>query len=143
LRNCGDAVAEQHSLKSCGITIAEALPSGCGVAIADSKNCCACPPLVFNVSLENTEELDAENMKHIAGINKVSYTGTAEISPEIIDAGLEIPNLIHKTPEEALNLDLFEPDVRPYLRDLFFKKYRGLVSLHPMDAGEISNFGFS
>jgi hypothetical protein len=82
-------------------------------------------------------------MKHIAGINKVSYTGTAEISPEIIDAGLEIPNLIHKTPEEALNLDLFEPDVRPYLRDLFFKKYRGLVSLHPMDAGEISNFGFS
>jgi hypothetical protein len=53
------------------------------------------PLISFNVSLENTEELDAENRKHIAGINKVSYTGTAEISPEIIDAGLEIPNLIH------------------------------------------------
>jgi hypothetical protein len=49
-------------------------------------------------------------MQHIAGINKVSYTGTAEISPEIIDAGMETPNLIHSSPEEALNLNLFELD---------------------------------
>jgi hypothetical protein len=93
---------------------------------------------VFNVSLNDTEELDTDKMQHIAGINKVLYTGTAEISSEIIDAGLEIPNLIHKTPEEALNLDLFEPEVQPYLKDLFFDKFRDLVSLHPMDAGDIS-----
>jgi hypothetical protein len=35
LRNCGVAVAERHFLKSCGIAIAEALPSSCGIAIAD------------------------------------------------------------------------------------------------------------
>jgi hypothetical protein len=35
--DCGTAVAEQHFLKSCGITIAEVLPSSCGIAIADSK----------------------------------------------------------------------------------------------------------
>jgi hypothetical protein len=29
------AVAEQHFLKSCGIAIAEVLPSSCGIAIAD------------------------------------------------------------------------------------------------------------
>ncbi len=36
---------ERISLKSCGIPIAEVLPSSCGVAIADSKKSCACPPL--------------------------------------------------------------------------------------------------
>ncbi len=45
LRNCGVAVAERHSLKSCGIAIVEVLPSSCGVAIADSKKSCTCPPL--------------------------------------------------------------------------------------------------
>ncbi len=90
------------------------------------------------VAILTAPAVDTDKLQHIAGINIVSYTGTAEISPEIIDAGLEIPNLIHKTPEEALNLDLFEPEVQPYLRDLFFDKFRDLVSLHPMDAGDIS-----
>ncbi len=45
LRNCGIAVAEQHFLKSCGIAITEVLPSSCGIAIADSKESCASPPL--------------------------------------------------------------------------------------------------
>ncbi len=45
LRNCGVGVAEQHFFKSCGISIAEVLPLSCGIAIADSKKSCACPPL--------------------------------------------------------------------------------------------------
>ncbi len=36
LRNCGVAFAEQHFFKSCGIAIAEVLPSSCGIAIVDS-----------------------------------------------------------------------------------------------------------
>jgi hypothetical protein len=51
LRNYGVAVAEQHFLKSCGIAIAEVLPSSCGIAMADSKKSCACPPLSKPVSL--------------------------------------------------------------------------------------------
>jgi hypothetical protein len=43
--NCGIAVAEQDFFKSCEIAIAEVLPSSCGIAIADSKKICACPPL--------------------------------------------------------------------------------------------------
>ncbi len=35
--DCRVAVAEQHFFKSCGIAIAEVLPSSCGIAIADSK----------------------------------------------------------------------------------------------------------
>ncbi len=47
LRNCGVAVTEEHFFKSCGVAIAEVLPSSCGIAIADSKKSCACPPLEF------------------------------------------------------------------------------------------------
>jgi hypothetical protein len=36
-KNCNCGVAEQHFLKSCGIAIAEVLPSSCGIAVADSK----------------------------------------------------------------------------------------------------------
>jgi hypothetical protein len=43
--NCGIPAAEQHFFQSCGIAIAEVLPSNCGIAIANSKKSCACPPL--------------------------------------------------------------------------------------------------
>jgi hypothetical protein len=49
--DCGIAelrVVEQLSFKSCGISIAEVLTSSCGIAIADSKKSCACPPLTVN-----------------------------------------------------------------------------------------------
>jgi hypothetical protein len=46
LWNCGVAIAEQHFFKNCGIAIAEVLPSSWGIAIADSKKSCACPPLL-------------------------------------------------------------------------------------------------
>jgi hypothetical protein len=45
--DCGIAelrLRSNISLKSCGIAIAEVLPSSCGIAVADSKKSCACPP---------------------------------------------------------------------------------------------------
>jgi hypothetical protein len=56
-------------------------------------------------------ESDLNIEKEVLGGSKVTYTGEADISPQIIDAGLEIPTLIHKSPEEALNLSLFDPDL--------------------------------
>jgi hypothetical protein len=51
-KNCDCGIAELRlrsnmSLKSCGIAIAEELPSSCGIAIADSKKSCVCPPLLY------------------------------------------------------------------------------------------------
>jgi hypothetical protein len=46
--DCGIAELQLRiniSLKSCGIAIAEVLPSSCGIALADSKKSCACPSL--------------------------------------------------------------------------------------------------
>jgi hypothetical protein len=59
--------------------------------------------------------------------------GTAYISPAVIEARKQPPNLIHNSLEEALDLNHFDVELRPYLADLFFKKYRNVVSLHPMD----------
>ncbi len=44
-KNCnyGVAVAEQHFFKSCGIAIAEVLPSSCGICDWGFKKSCACP----------------------------------------------------------------------------------------------------
>jgi len=70
--------------------------------------------------------------------NSVSYSGEAILEPQVTDGGLEIPTLIHSTAEEALNLELFEPEIRPYLEDIFLKKYPEVVSLHPLDAGDVS-----
>ena len=47
-------------------------------------------------------------------------------------------NFIYKTPEEALNLDSFEPHIRPHLKDIFLNKYPNTVALHSLDAGNVS-----
>jgi hypothetical protein len=88
------------------------------------------------------EILDIE--QEVLGGSKVSYTGEADISHQIIDTGLEIPTLIHKSAEEALNLNLFDEELRPYLKDIFLDKYPNVVSLHSLDAGDVSKtLGFT
>jgi hypothetical protein len=88
----------------------------------------------------SNEEIDTE----VLGGSKVSYTGEADISSKIIDPGLEIPTLIHKSAEEALNLSLFDIELRPYLQDIFLDKYPNVVSLHSLDAGNVSKtLGFT
>jgi len=84
---------------------------------------------------ENGEQLDPEE---ILSIKKESYTGTAEINSSSLDAGMEVPTLIHNSPEEALNLNQFEPHVRPFLKNIFLEKYPNTVALHSLDAGNIS-----
>jgi hypothetical protein len=68
LRNCGVAVVEQHFFKSCGIAIAEVLPASCGIAIADSKKSCACPPLVII-----TESIDSLVMNSLGSQPKFVF----------------------------------------------------------------------
>jgi hypothetical protein len=62
--------------------------------------------------------------KEVLGGNKVTYTGEADISSQIIETGLEIPTLIHNSPEEALNLSLFNHEFRPTLQISFLRSIR-------------------
>jgi hypothetical protein len=48
--DCVIAVADQHSLKSCGIAIAEVLLSSCGITIADLKKRLRMPTFASNAA---------------------------------------------------------------------------------------------
>jgi len=90
---------------------------------------------VCNLQLNNHR---VNSNEEIASYEKVSYTGTAEITSQIIDTGLEIPTLIYDCPEKALDLTLFDPEIRPLLKELFLEKYPNVIALHALDAGDVS-----
>jgi hypothetical protein len=94
----------------------------------------------YNLKLDNDYIMDDNDNEssEILGGDKVSYTGTAEITPNIIDAGLEVPTQIYSSAQEALNLNLFQPEIRPYIKKIFIDKYPNVVSLHSLDAGDVS-----
>jgi hypothetical protein len=96
---------------------------------------------VFNLQLQPNEpipELTESELQETAGIGKVTYTGTAEVSPNVIDGGLDLPTMIHKSPAEALNLASFDPDIRPFIKKIFLDKYPEVIALHSLDSGDIS-----
>ena len=69
-----------------------------------------------------------------------TYYGEAEIKAEIIEpSGLEMPTIIYKNAAEAVDLSAYNEDVRPYIEDIFIKKYPEVVALHSLDAGNLSN----
>ena len=77
-------------------------------------------PSVYNVSLnEKSESALNLDLKNTAGAKKITYSGTAEIGPQIIEGGLEVPTIIHKMPEAVLQLESFEAEIRPYIKKIF------------------------
>ena len=98
---------------------------------------------VGNSNLNQTDQSDQDietvnNFKEIAGSSKVTYTGTAEIGPQVTEGGLELPTRIYNSAAEALQLDSFEPEIRPYIKRIFLDKYPGVVALHSLDSGDVS-----
>jgi hypothetical protein len=57
----------------------------------------------------------------------------ADISP-----GLDIPTRVFSSAEEAIQLNQYPAEVRPYIEDIFIMKYPKVVSLHSLDAGNLS-----
>jgi hypothetical protein len=55
-------------------------------------------PADCNAIIDENGEVSKEDLKHITGANKVSCTGTADISPDIMGAGTQPPNLKHNSP---------------------------------------------
>ena len=96
-------------------------------------------PSVYNVSLiEKSESALNLDLKNTAGAKKITYSGTAEIGPQIIEGGLEVPTIIHKMPEAALQLESFEAEIRPYIKKIFLDKYQQVIALHSLDSGNVS-----
>jgi hypothetical protein len=117
------------------------LPVQTGEIVEEYRCNCTTVASVYNVQLEPEQlisDLTEEELQSTAGIGKVSYTGTAEIGPQVVDGGLDLPTIIHKSPEDALNLEQYDPDIRPYIKKIFLEKYPKVIALHSLDSGDIS-----
>jgi len=73
------------------------------------------------------------------------YLGTADLDFAIIEPkGVDIPTLVYTSAEEAVQLSKFDTHIQPFLRDIFINKYPEVVSLHSLDAGNLSlTLGFT
>ncbi|MEG2013588.1 MAG: hypothetical protein RR063_10370 [Anaerovoracaceae bacterium] len=74
-----------------------------------------------------------------------TYSGEAEIKPEIIEpTGLDLPTIIYKNANEAIDLTSYSEELRPYIKEIFLEKYPQVVALHSLDAGNLSlTLGFT
>jgi len=67
------------------------------------------------------------------------YTGLADLDFKIIEpSGIDLPTRVYSNPEDAVQLHKFPPHIRPFIREIFIEKYPGIVSLHSLDAGNLS-----
>ena len=68
-----------------------------------------------------------------------TYSNIADITPNIMDPhGLDLPTIIHGSAAEAINLSKFKKHVQPHIEDIFINRYPNAVSLHALDAGNLS-----
>ncbi|RPH76273.1 MAG: RNA-directed DNA polymerase, partial [Planctomycetaceae bacterium] len=68
-----------------------------------------------------------------------TFDGEADISSELIEpSGLDLPTIIHSTAAEAIDLSAYSDDIRPYIKSIFIDKFPQVVSLHSLDAGNLS-----
>ncbi len=67
------------------------------------------------------------------------YTGEVEITDDLIDPkGIELPTQVFANASEAINLDSYNEEIRPFIKEIFIDKYPEVVALHAIDAGDLS-----
>jgi len=67
------------------------------------------------------------------------YTGVATMHSDIIDpAGYELPTIIFDNATEAVQLHKLPVHIQPFIKHIFIDTYPQVVSLHGLDAGNLS-----
>jgi len=97
----------------------------------------ACPGSIMSVNdIDYSETLFGKTPE---------FTGVADLDFAIIEpSGIDIPTLVYTSAEEAVQLHKFPAEIQPFLRDIFINKYPEVVSLHSLDAGNLSlTLGFT
>jgi hypothetical protein len=68
-----------------------------------------------------------------------TYSGEGEISEEIIEPhGIDLPTIIYKDANEAIDLSKHKPEIRKFIKNIFLDKHPEAVALHAMDSGNFS-----
>ena len=112
------------------------------VAASQKLSSARYPYLTINqVSVSSQKDIQISDLDtaDIIMDKEPNYDGEANIDSEIIEAkGLELPTLIYETAAEAVSLHSFSEEIRPFIKDIFVDKYPEVVSLHSLDAGNLS-----
>ena len=99
---------------------------------------------LVSLNLQNLEMLEPVQVNDLSlsdavGQKEPTYTGEAKIDEEIIDVqGLDLPTRVYESAEEAVKLENFPSHIKPFIKDIFVDKYPECVSLHALDAGNLS-----
>jgi hypothetical protein len=68
-----------------------------------------------------------------------TYSGEVEINSDLIDPkGIELPTQVFESAADAIDLDSYNEEVRPFIKEIFIDKYPQVVALHAIDAGDLS-----
>ena len=96
---------------------------------------------VNHISQIEGNEMSVSDLDYADAImsKEPTYEGEAIIDPEIIDpTGIDLPTVIHSTASEAIDLNAYSEEIRPFIKEIFIDKYPSVVSLHSLDAGNLS-----
>jgi len=98
-----------------------------------------------SISQDPPQQISDVNFADTIMTKEPTYFGEAEIKPEIIEPkGLDLPTVIFENAAQAIDLNSYSDEVRPYIKDIFIDKYPEAVALHSLDAGNISlTLGFT
>ena len=92
-----------------------------------------------NQQLLNKNFILSGDESDVLFLDKPSFAGEGEISERVLETeGIEIPTLIHSNATDAIQLSTFPPEIQPFIKDIFIDKYPNCVSLHSLDAGDVS-----
>jgi hypothetical protein len=68
-----------------------------------------------------------------------TYSGEGEITEDIFEPhGIDLPTVIYRNAEEAVDLSKHSTEVGPHLKRIFLEKHPKAVALHAMDSGDFS-----
>ena len=123
-------------------------PVGREIIMAGNTSQIQVPIMSINqINLSTGDEIQISDLELADTVmdKEPTYDGEAEIKPEIIEPqGLDLPTVVYANAEEAIDLDQYSEELRPYIKSLFIEKYPEVVALHPLDAGNISlTLGFT
>jgi hypothetical protein len=123
-------------------------PLGREILPTDEQSTYRIPTMEVNAIDIHSEPLTSvndEDMSEAIFSKSPEYTGEANLDPKIIDpSGIDFPTKIYNTAEEAVQLHKFPANIRPFIKEIFVDKYPQVVSLHSLDAGNLSlTLGFT
>ena len=115
---------------------------------SDKNPCSLVPPSLYKVSIDPYVKTESDikpdelkkfyDKKHTA-FGEPDFIDDAEFDPEIAEPkGHYVVNDFQKRPEDIVDLSKFDDIQRPYIEDIFLKKYPKILAKGALDSGNLS-----